>query len=420
MQAGGVKLPGEKYWLTCAGVKHVLSGRLTFTSEMTRRRLLFIGSLDVVPTYGGPVQFHRHFIERNDFEFHKVIEEPQGRLSYLKTGFKWLDRVIDRASRTRFFPHFAAANEWRGIKKSIPGLVREARQFRPDAIVTIAHGCYGFAARSIASGLRVPLITFFYDWWPDLALQSRLGIAAFDRRMRRLYRESDLAFCVCEEMRAELGNHPNASVLFPIPAKLNGVINGKKKERLRMVYLGGMTRGYGRMISALCNTYVSIQNRPWELAIFGETKDWSVQAVEQASTAGLYRGRRYGQEAINELASADIFLVVMDFEAETRRRVRTSFPSKLLEYCAYGRPVVIWAPEYSSVARFVARNEFALLHTVNDPISLIQQIGLLARDESWMVNLANRAAHVGKTIFCPDAIHNQLVSEIQKLLERQQ
>ena len=386
-------------------------------AERSRKSLLFIGSLDVAPTFGGPIQFYRHFAERNDFEFHKLVEPARSRLSHLRTGVGILDRAVNRASQTRFFPHFTAFDEWRGIEKAVPGLVREAERVGPDAIVTVAFGAYGFAAEGVASQLKLPLVTFFHDWWPDISLQSRPGIAAFDRRMRRLYRRSDLAFCVCDEMKAELGDHPNAPVLFPIPARSNGqgARNGFR-QRPRVVYLGGMTKGYGRLISSLCRAYATASGRRWELAVFGETRDWPAEAISQASEFGLYRGTRYGEDAAEELARADCFLVVMDFEPGSRRRVRTSFPSKLLDYCAYGKPIVIWAPDYSSVARFSARTDFALSSTTEDPNGIIALLDSLTRDKCLMESLSRKAAYLGETAFSPDTIHQRLVSEIRQLL----
>jgi glycosyltransferase involved in cell wall biosynthesis len=385
----------------------------------SRPKLLFIGSLDVAPTFGGPIQFYRHFVQRNDFEFHKLVEKPQPRLANLQTGQPWLDRAVDRASRTRFFPHFAAYNEWRGVGKAVPGLVEEAIRVRPDAIVTVAFGAYGFAAERVAARLRLPLITFFHDWWPDITLESRPGIAAFDRRMRRLYRRSDLAFCVCDEMKQELGGHPNAKVLYPISSSPNGyAARATIRERSRVVYLGGMTKGYGRLLYALSQAYAGGPARPWELAVFGETRDWPAEAVAQATASRVYRGTRYGDDALQELADADVFLVVMDFEQESRRRVRTSFPSKLLEYCAYRKPIVIWAPEFSSVARFAAQTDFALLHTADDPASFMQRLNSLTRDKALMDGLSRKAACLAETVFSPDAIHRSLVREIEQLLAR--
>ena len=46
------------------------------------------------------------------------------------------------------------------------------------------------------------------------------------------------------------------------------------------------------------------------------------------------------------LASADALLSVMSFEKEHELFMRTSFTTKFLDYVAFGKPVILWGPEY--------------------------------------------------------------------------
>lgn len=398
-----------------------LSTIQTIEATVGSRRLLFIGSLDAAPTGGGPIQFHRHFVERHDFAFSKLVEPAQPRLNSLRTGLARLDSMIDRLSRTRLFPHFVSLDLWLAARRAVPALLREAKAVQPDAIVTVAYGAYGFAAQSVAKRLGLPLITFFHDWWPDLgALQSRLGIRVFDWRTRRLYRKSDLALCVCEGMKQELGAHPNASVLYPIGGAPPVLATPRvARSRPRVVYLGGMTRAYGRMLSALSRAYTTASGtRPWELAVFGDARDWPPGEANEAARAGIYRGLRYGDAAAGELSEADIFLLVMDFEPETVRRVRTSFPSKLLDYCAHGKPVIAWVPEYSSVAAFCRNAEFPVLCPNPDPHALVRQIDSAVADAGWVARNAAAARRLAETEFSAYGIHSEMVTQIDRLIDQ--
>ncbi len=388
------------------------------TSALRERpRVAFIGTLDVAPTFGGPIQFHRHFVERDDFEFEKFIEQPTRRLGHLHAGVGPLDRLVTRASQTRLFPHFVAVNELLGIRRAVPSLVARVSAFRPDAIVTVAFGAYGFAAAHVARRLGIPLLTFFHDWWPDLALESAWGVRAFDRRIRWLYARSDVALCVCEEMRRELGPHPRAEVLYPIPGRAPKSAPRTANARPRVVYLGGMTRGYGRMLAALARAYVNAPGpRSWELAVYGDTSDWPAADGEFGTSAGILRGPRYGDAVHQALDAADIFLVVMDFEAATRRRVRTSFPSKLLDYCGYGRPIVGWAPPYASLARFAEAKRFPRAQTEADAAAFVATIDRLAGDSAARAQLADQAMEFSRGIFSPDEIHAQLVDTINSTI----
>jgi glycosyltransferase involved in cell wall biosynthesis len=184
------------------------------------KKLLFFGSIDVAPTYGGPIQFHRHFVERNDFIFHKIIEPPSTKfLQYLHTGIAWLDKTIDRLAHTRLFPFFCAMDYWVGARRVLKKLSQEVQKHRPDAIVTVAFGVYGFAAWRVAKKHRLPLITFLHDWWPDLVFKEKFPRWLLDHEMKALYHHSDLNLSVSQGMDDAMGSHPNTQRLYPIPRR---------------------------------------------------------------------------------------------------------------------------------------------------------------------------------------------------------
>src|SRR5262245_61445395 len=111
-------------------------------------------------------------------------------------------------------------------RKMIRNLIHS---FRPDVLVTVAHGWWHIQARAVAKEFSLPLVSFFQDWWPDfpevpLALRS-----GAEREFRRTYAESNVAICVSDGMRHELGEAENACVLHDIPCK-----NGFKAPRLEV------------------------------------------------------------------------------------------------------------------------------------------------------------------------------------------
>jgi hypothetical protein len=109
----------------------------------------------------------------------------------------------------------------------------------------------------------------------------------------------------------------------------------------------------------------------------------------------------------------------MDFEPATRRRVRTSFPSKLLDYCAFGKPIVVWAPEHSSIAPFTRRAQLGLVHTDPSAIKLIDKINQLVQNPFQMKSCSEISIKLSKTIFCPDLIHSNLVAAVNGLFNEQ-
>jgi len=385
-----------------------------------RPRLLYIGSLPCEPFYGGPIQLHRHFVESGDYDFHSIVDPQEGDIPFLMTGCAPIDGAIGRVSNTRFHPNLLALNFLVGERRIASRALNAARSHRADAIVTVAFGPGALAAGEIADRLGLPLITFFHDWWPDLVPCRGIGKRLLDRRFRHLYRKSTLALCVSPEMREELGDHPNAPVLHPIPAfappPAEAVEPQDTARPFRLVYLGTLEGRYGKMAQALARRWLDQPNNSIELALFGPATDWPADLLRAATERGLYGGKRFGQEAAKVLREADGFLVLMNFEAEDARRVRTSFPSKVLEYCPYGKPLIGWTPSYSSLPRFFRSSNAGLAIDNPSATKALEAIAALAADSARRGALGLAARRLAATTFNPHAIHAQLRDHIARVL----
>ena len=77
--------------------------------------------------------------------------------------------------------------------------------FRPHVLLTVAHGWWHIQARRVARESNLPLVCLFHDWWPDFPEIPVAFRPRVERQFRRTYRESDVAICVSDQMRAELG-----------------------------------------------------------------------------------------------------------------------------------------------------------------------------------------------------------------------
>ena len=294
-----------------------------------------MGSLPCEPTYGGPIQLYRHFVESGDFDFHSIVEASVTSNNYLLAGFSGWNRIVQRFTNTRLYPHVFALNCLVGARRQLKRVLRKASRIQPQAIVTVAYGSYAFLAPAVARRLNLPLITFFHDWWPDLTPSSGISKRLLDNRFRALYRQSDLALCVCEQMRNELGPHKNAIVLQPIPAFKRPVHQptdvGKTKKQFCLVYLGTLQGRYGGSMRNLTAFLINSPCDTLDLKVYGPATDWPEDALRAAQRSGIYLGAKHGAAAAEALQGADAFLIVMNFDAVDRRRVRSSFPSKLLE-----------------------------------------------------------------------------------------
>lgn len=378
-------------------------------------KLVYVSSVPTAAPWGGPLQIRRHFLEKRDFDFLDLSEETIS--VSLKSGNGILGRTWSRLQKSRLAPQLHGLSfclkSWRNVARSMEARVRAAA---PDAIVTVAYEEGAWAAASLAEQLRVPLITFFHDWWPDHVSRNPFARRYLDRQFRELYRASQLALCVSPELKAELGAHPNSHVLYPVPAFEKPVV---KKETaagpFRLVYLGAMLTFYGKLLQKLCDELLR-NTVSFELKLYGGV-DWPSQTVERLSQAGIYQGAPSLEQTSQVLGSADAFLNVMNFSGGSLRRVQTSFPSKLLEYAAYGKPLVAWGPEYSSAAGYLKSRAAGLVISDSDPCQLIEQIESLVRDKERQALLAAKALELARGEFDPELIQQQLVGHIRRCVD---
>jgi hypothetical protein len=82
------------------------------------------------------------------------------------------------------------------------------------------------------------------------------------------------------------------------------------------------------------------------------------------------------------LQSADAFLIPMVFEEKYRRRMETSFPSKLIEFAQFGKPLVVWGPEYCSAVQWSRVLSSALCIASQKPRDLVESLEILAESAS--------------------------------------
>src|SRR5262249_40701547 len=176
---------------------------------MDQIRVLVVSS--VVPNAfgsGGELVLHRHLKVNPRIQCEVVSQQPFpvrlkviGKLREL--GFQSLSRSME------CFSPVLPSN------KMVHELVHS---FRPEVVVTVAHGWWHMGVRRVATEFELPLVCFFQDWWPDfpevpLAFRSRV-----EREFRKTCAASDVAICVSDGMRCKLGEPENALVLHDAPS----------------------------------------------------------------------------------------------------------------------------------------------------------------------------------------------------------
>src|SRR6266576_4029568 len=139
-----------------------------------------------------------------------------------------------------------------------------------------------------------------------------------------------------------------------------------------------------------------------EIIVVGPNADWPKPLVERARANGTYLGFKRPEEAAEVLASADALLSVMSFEKEHELFMRTSFTTKFLDYVSFGKPVVLWGPEYCTPVCVAREHGGAAVISVNDAGAVISLCRQVAGDTALKEELSKEALQLHRTLFNPD------------------
>jgi glycosyltransferase involved in cell wall biosynthesis len=122
---------------------------------------------------------------------------------------------------------------------------------------------------------------------------------------------------------------------------------------------------------------------------------------------------------LNEwLRSADAFLVPMVFDQDVRRRMETSFPSKLPEFAQLGKPIVIWGPKYCSAVEWARQGNRSLCVTDPNPLALRQALEMLADSTDQQQRSSAAARRAAATDFDPERVQTQFMEALRCVLNR--
>ena len=366
---------------------------------------------------GVRIILHRHLVQDPPFDL-KVIANrgpatETATVDLLVEFPPWLDRL----RRTRL-------NRW---VKDFENLVwpylpnravwKMAKEFNPDVVLTIADHNLSYLAERVARRLKVPLAVMFLDWFP--VMKGRFGHTwtqgLMSRRYRTLYRRCDLAFCTSDGMQEMLGPHDNSHVIYPIGGKHK--IPERKRDshdgKFRLVYVGSVENFYGRMHCALIE---GLKGRgDLEIRIGGPQADWPRDALEEATRRGIYLGFVPSERASQELADADALLVVMSFEKEHELFMKTSFTTKFLDYAAFGKPIILWGPDYCTPSKLARREDAALVVNDPDPRKVVAALEAIRESPELAEKYAAASRRLHNTVFDPDRLQSVFTERIHKL-----
>lgn len=369
-----------------------------------------ISSVRPEPTSAGQIILYRHLVGQPGIDLEVYGEEPNK-----LTPTSAVRRLVGRLGQTplrKWAEDFWVFWQARWIDPMLPRVVENPRQ---TVVVTMAHGDGFMAALRFARKRHLPLVSFFQDWWPDMANVHGFARPGLANQFRKLADASSVAICVSEGMKNALGNK-QCVVLPPISAAASrNAASPKKVGKFRLAYCGNVTE-YGPMLANALRVLASVDGI--ELLVRGGRPNWPQDFADEMKKTGRLLEFAPRQEFDAWLQAADAFLVPMVFDPVMRRRMETSFPSKLIEFAQFGKPLVVWGPAYCSAVRWAKQSNAALCVTERDPEHLANALQRLARSAEDCTRLATASQAAAHREFDPKIIQEKFLSILQKVLKK--
>jgi len=367
-------------------------------------RILLVSSVRPGEPAAGSVLLERHLCEREQVAV-SIVPECKG-------GLVW--RLANRLGLKSVASACMVLNQGRRWDRSA---LEACHSAAPDAILTVAHGDAYKSALRIAARMDLPLVAFYHDWWPDIPPLPSVLRRREAREFRMAYDQSAIALCVSKQMRRQLREHPHAEILFPIPGFASATCSGKPifangNSRTFRIRYGGNLAEYGPMLGEALVCVADLAGV--RLEVRGNSPQWPVSLQERMKKSGNWLDFIAGPQWQSWLQSSDAFLVPMVFDPAMRRRMETSFPSKLPEFTQFGKPIVIWGPEYCSAVQWARIGDRALCVTDPNPTALRRALERLAASPGEQERFALSARGAAEGDFNPERIEAQFLSALRK------
>lgn len=295
-------------------------------------------------------------------------------------------------------------------KQRASQLTQLVKKFKPEAILTVAHGFSWLTAAALAEQFNLPLHLIVHDnWIQTINLPQQLQKWA-DEQFADVYRRGKSRFCISPYMVEEYEKRygVNGTVLYPSCAadipEFDKPIKHQKEIDVPLVfgYAGSINHlGYAKALVSLASV---LQTFDGKLIIYSTVTEEFVKKTGLNKSNIVFHSFIPSQQLVYKLRDeVDILFLPMvfeDIEPEPTSNVKVCFPSKLTDYTATGLPLLIWGPPYCSAVRWAKANPgVAEVIEQKDIQSLEKAITNLYTNQEYRFCLAAKALSIGKDYF---------------------
>jgi len=409
--------------MSSAGVRKINPNLTEYVLDHRLPLLLYVGDVTVESTFAGSALLYR-LLQNYPVKRLRVIEgslsvsHPCKRLPGVEY---WKLRVgTERLLRTRFHPLYSSLLHLTATLR-LGQLDRIEKQFRPEAILTVAQGYTWVTAACIAKKLNLPLHLIIHDDW--VSVQENVLPARIHKRVKQQFKEiyqlAESRLCVSPYLVEDFGKKygVTGTVLYPsraadVPEYSHPPISNGSRKKIVAAFAGTInTPGYASSLATLTSV---LENLGGELIVYSNLSDIDIKNCGLDKSNVINRPILPFKELLHSLRKeVDVLFVPMSFRMEDAQNMKVSFPSKLADYTVVGLPLLIWGPPYCSAVRWARENPgVAEVVTKFDKEELTKAIKHLSQDLDYRYKLAEVALQKGREFFSHSTAINKFYKSI--------
>lgn len=380
-------------------------------------RLLYVGDVTVAHTSAGEALLYRLLQSYPADRLALICGVRPGVPLLPGAAYHHWGAAVPRLLHSRIAEEYILWRAWNYYK--VPRAIANiATGFRPEAILTVSHVSAWLCAWQLAASRRIPLHMVVHDdyvyanrfpKWSQRWAESRFGDA---------YRSAAGRFCVSHTMADEYQRRFGVPgrVIYPTrdgaqpPAGVAPRLS-RATDSLAFAY-GGSVNDEAQLNQVLTFARVA-GSAGHRLIVYTPQHAVLTERVRNIPSLDLRAPVPVAELPQRLRDEADCLFLPQSMEASDRALVATAFPTKWADYSNIGLPMIVWAPPWSSSARFVADNPgCAELVTTSDEADLASAMARMAASPADRIAAAGRLLTAGAAAFSPERAWQTLWSAL--------
>ena len=365
-------------------------------------RLLYVGEFPPSNHHGGAILIKR-LLEKHPADCLSVITSTGGLKASQATGLVECHHIalpiFARSECAGIRPLVRAAN---GLGLGLVALraILEIRRKRIEALITIVQGRYYLAAALAAWATGTPHITIVHDNFVSVNSSS----SNFSRRGLRYLagktlRSAAHIYAVSPEMQSLVLRECGVESEIQLPSSALSPRRAEDQAQIShegcpiILFAGTMGYTVRDCLDLLADLIASGQVKA-KLHLCTAMTETELQTFGRNCHEIVCRGWVPQPELQEALSSADILFLPYSFLESSRETVETAFPSKIADYLAAGKPILVFGPRYSSLVRYASKQAFAEIVGEFSSTALVHGIQKIVLSTLYQKKLAARALDV--------------------------